>query len=143
VAEKDRIPIDWKKVDDLLLSGCTGTEVAAYLGCHPDTLYIRVEKEYGMAFSAYLAEKRSKGESLLRAHQYAKALGYTEKGDNTLLIWLGKQRLSQREPESINAALVAEADIKRHEALMAQIVSLQEERARSISESKSKAEAKS
>lgn len=44
-----------------------------------------------------MQQKRAKGESILRAHQYAKALGLTDKGDNTLLIWLGKQRLEQRE----------------------------------------------
>lgn len=100
---REETPIDWKKVDDLLISGCMGTEVAAFLGVHPDTLYKRVEAKYKMNFSAYLAEKRSKGESILRSHQYAKALGLTDKGDNTLLIWLGKNRLQQRENlEAIN-----------------------------------------
>ncbi len=89
--------IDWKKVDDLLIAGCMGTEIAGYFGIHEDTLYNRVVKKYGMAFSAYSHEKKSKGESILRAHQYAKALGLTDKGDNTLLIWLGKQRLNQRD----------------------------------------------
>jgi hypothetical protein len=89
--------IDWKKVDDLLIAGCMGTEIAGYFGIHEDTLYNRVVKKYGVAFSAYSHKKKSKGESILRAHQYAKALGITDKGDNTLLIWLGKQRLNQRD----------------------------------------------
>lgn len=91
--------IDWKKVDELMIAGCLGTEIAAYFGIHPDTFYKRVEKEKGMGFSAYIQEKNSKGESILRAHQYAKALGLTDKGDNTLLIWLGKTRLKQKEHE--------------------------------------------
>ena len=92
---QERIPIDMKKVDDLLIAGCKGTEVASYFGIHPDTLYSRVEKEKGMTFTAYSAQKRQKGESLLRAQQFAKALGATKEGDNMMLIWLGKNRLDQ------------------------------------------------
>ena len=89
--------IDWKKVDDLLVSGCPGTEIAGHFGIHPDTLYKQVEAKYETNFSAYLREKRGKGDAMIRAHQFAKALGITEKGDNTLLIWLGKCRLKQTE----------------------------------------------
>jgi len=94
-AGRPEIQIDMKKVDDLLLAGCKGTEVAAYFGVHHDTLYDRVLKEKGMQFSQYSAEKRQKGESLLRAQQFAKALGVTKEGDNMMLIWLGKNRLDQ------------------------------------------------
>src|SRR5580692_2837686 len=94
---RPEIPIDWKKVDDLMVAGCMRTEIAAYFSMHPTTFYRRVEEQYNMSFTEYLSEKRSKGESILRAHQYAKALGITDKGDNTLLIWLGKTRLDQKE----------------------------------------------
>jgi hypothetical protein len=89
--------IDWEKVDQLLIAGCKGTEIAGYLGMHPETLYRRVEEEKKVGFGVYLQEKRSKGDSLLRAHQYAKAMGLTDKGENSLLIWLGKVRLEQKE----------------------------------------------
>lgn len=94
---KPEIPINMKIVDDLLIAGCTGVEVAAHIGCHADTLYKRIENEKGMQFTAYSAEKRLKGESLLRAQQYAKALGLTKNGDNMMLIWLGKNRLNQKD----------------------------------------------
>lgn len=89
--------IDWKDVDSLLTAGCTGVEVAGYLGIHPETLYLRCEKEKQVGFSVYLQEKRSNGKALLRAKQYAKAMGNTKEGDTTLLIWLGKVSLDQRE----------------------------------------------
>lgn len=94
---RPEILIDWKKVDDLLIAGCMGTEIAGYIGISANTLYDRVQDKYNCSFSQYSQEKKSKGESILRAHQYAKALGLTDKGDNTLLIWLGKQRLNQRD----------------------------------------------
>jgi len=89
--------IDWKKVEDLLMAGCMGTGIAAYLGISPETLYDRCLIEKGKLFSHFSQEKKEKGDEILRAHQYAKALGLTDKGDNTLLIWLGKTRLKQRE----------------------------------------------
>lgn len=86
-------PIDWARVDKLLMAGCLGTEIAATFDMHPDTLYRRVEEKYKMGFTAYCSEKRSLGDALLREVQYDKAL---EK-DNTMLVWLGKNRLDQSE----------------------------------------------
>lgn len=88
---------DWELLDNLMTAGCKGTECAAFFGVHPDTLYNKVKEKYNMDFSAYLQQKHANGAAIIRAHQYAKALGRTEKGDNSLLIWLGKQRLDQRD----------------------------------------------
>ncbi len=97
---RPEVEIDWKKVDELLIAGCLGTEIAGFFCVHPDTLYRRVLEKYGMGFTDYAQQKKSKGDALFRAHQFAKALGLTTKGDNTLLIWLGKTRLKQRENDS-------------------------------------------
>ena len=86
-------PIDWERVDRLLMAGCKGTEIAPHFDMHPDTLYAQVQQKYGMIFTLYAAEKRQKGESNLREVQYKRAL----RGENTLLIWLGKNRLNQKE----------------------------------------------
>src|SRR6185369_17591776 len=64
--------IDWKKVDELLLSGCTGLEVASYFDMHQKTFYDRVAVEKGLTFTEYASGKKAKGESILRAQQYAK-----------------------------------------------------------------------
>lgn len=109
---RPEIPINWKIVDDLLIAGCKGTEVAANVGVYPDTLYRRIQDEKGQDFTAYAAEKRAKGESLLRAQQYAKALGVTKNGDNMMLIWLGKNRLDQSDTrpqdQSVNDKVIGD-----------------------------------
>jgi hypothetical protein len=118
-------PIDWRKVDDLLLAGCTGAEVAAFFDMHPQTFYDRAAAQYGTSFTAYSQSKKQNGEAILRAHQYAKALGMTKEGDNTLLIWLGKQRLNQSEtphdstvsPELISAYSTLMQEIKKQQDL--------------------------
>lgn len=88
--------IDWEVVDELLISGCTGTEIAAFLGIAPPTLYDRCESDNGVKFSEYSQEKKAKGDSLLRKVQFDAA--YKDK-DKTMMIWLGKQRLGQRDKQ--------------------------------------------
>lgn len=114
--------IDWALVDKLLLAGCPGTEIAPHFDMHPDTLYRRTEERYNMCFTAYQQEKRQRGDSLLRAKQYEKAL----QGDNTMLVWLGKNRMKQKEtPDHDN---VAENIKEQYNMLMAQIKALQGDR---------------
>lgn len=98
-------PIDWDLVDKLLEAGCLGTEIAANFDMHPNTFYERVTERYKMSFTQYSSEKKSKGDSILRAVQYQVAV---KEKDKTMLIWLGKQRLGQREPkekETFNGSL--------------------------------------
>ncbi len=117
-------PIDWRKVDELLVVGCPGTEVAANFDMHPDTFYNRLEKEKGISFTEYSLEKKQIGKSRLRSQQYSKAIGETKEGDNTLLIWLGKQDLGQCEnPKDMSVSTSIE---KNFAALMEQIDKLQE-----------------
>ncbi len=133
------IPIDWQVIDDLLIAGSLGTEVAAFFGMHPNTLYRKVEEEKGINFSEYSAQKKSTGEAMLRKQQYNKALGLSKDGDNTLLIWLGKQRLNQS--ESPQEVTVSTDTMKQFNTIMGQLTSLQS--ARKIAESNINEETKS
>jgi hypothetical protein len=96
---RPKIIIDWDKVDLFLEAGCSGAQVANNLGFDPNTLYAKCVEEKGISFSEYSTQKSSKGEAELTLHQYLKALGKRDTGDNTLLIWLGKTRLKQKEHE--------------------------------------------
>lgn len=87
--------INWELVDKLLMAGCPGTEIATHFDMHHDTFYRRVEDKYSIGFTAYSQEKRSRGDSMLRAKQFEKAM----EGNNIMLIWLGKNRLGQKEGE--------------------------------------------
>ena len=85
--------IDWKAVDRLLQAGCTGVQIAARLGIHPETLYDGCKREYKTDFSVYSQQKKEHGETLLHEQQFALAM----KGNLGMLVWLGKQRLSQKD----------------------------------------------
>lgn len=120
---RPQIEIDWKLVDDFLIAGSPGTEVAAFFSMHHDTFYRRVEEKYNMGFTAYAQQKKSTGEAMIRKQQLNKALGLTKEGDNTLLIWLGKQRLNQSETPKENA--ISEDTIKKYDAIINQLDALQ------------------
>lgn len=76
-----------------------------------------------MTFTAYSAEKRSCGDNILAEHQYKKSLGITAKGDTTLLIWLGKNRLDQR--DTPNEIQVSQDTVKNFNAIMNQLNEIQ------------------
>ena len=86
--------IDWDFVGEYLMAGCSGVEVAAQLGIHENTLYQRCKSDLGIEFVAYKQEKQASGESLLRKVQFDAAI---KDKDRAMLIWLGKQRLGQKE----------------------------------------------
>ena len=127
--------IDWDRVDELLEAGCLGSEIAAVFAIHPNTLYERTSQKFGISFSEYSQAKRAKGESALRQVQYDKALGKSKKGDNTMLVWLGKQRLNQK--ESVSEFSVAPEALQPFTALMGQIASIQDDRKRAAIKDKS------
>ena len=118
--------IDWKKVDELLIVGCTGSEIAAALGVHQDTIYRHVQSEKGTNFASYAADRRQKGNTLLRQAQFKKAMT----GDNTMLIWLGKQTLDQK--ESPEKTAYNEQAIQKLDLLMQQIDSLQDSKSKAV-----------
>ncbi len=83
---------------------CTNKEIANICGCSEDTL----ERRY-----MHVLEKgRSNGRMSLRRRQYEIAM----EGNPTILIWLGKNYLSQKEPKAVDesTAQVTEIDIKLH-----------------------------
>lgn len=98
-------PIDWKIFEQLCHIQCTHEEIASFCHVARDTLYERVEKEYGETFPTVYKRFSEGGKSSLRRHQFRMA----EK-NCSMAIWLGKQYLGQKEtdenrmPESIALA---------------------------------------
>jgi hypothetical protein len=96
---RPNLSIDWEEVDRHLEAGCSGAEVASIVGVSPDTLYRRCQTERGANFSVILQQKKAKGEAMLKVRQFSEAM----KGDRSMLIWLGKQRLGQRDRQEVVA----------------------------------------
>jgi hypothetical protein len=89
---KTKVKIDWKQVENLLMAGCSGVEIAASLGIHENTLYKRCKDDLKVEFVAFSQQNKAKGDSLLKAKQFETAI----KDKNVpMQIWLGKNRLNQ------------------------------------------------
>ena len=99
--------INWKMVDEYLRSQCDGAHIANILGIHPNTLYLACEEKFNVNFSEYSQQKKGEGKELLRARQFKAAM----EGDKTMLVWLGKQYLGQREKTDSNINLQDKAPI--------------------------------
>lgn len=88
--------IDWSKVEQMIIQGCNGVQVAASIGITTDTLYLRCIEENKINFPVYFQERRAKGDSYIHQAQYQKAL---KEKNTTMLIHLGKHRLDQKDKD--------------------------------------------
>lgn len=94
---RKKLKIDWDRVDESLIAGSNGVQVAAMLGVHPETLYDKCLQEKKVYFSDYMQQKRQEGNDILLGKQFELAKG----GDKMMLIWLGKNRLDQSDKKEI------------------------------------------
>lgn len=96
-------PIDYEMAKKLAGIQCTQEEIAAFLGLSVDTL---MRDEH---FCGIYKEGVHNGRMSLRRHQW-RAL---ENGNSTMLVWLGKQYLGQRDKWDIDADLTVRDAIDR------------------------------
>jgi len=85
---RPRKKIDQKQVEMLASIQCSYEEMGAVLDCSPDTLERR--------FAGVIKKARETGKSSLKRRQFTLAMA----GNATMLIWLGKIVLGQRETMS-------------------------------------------
>lgn len=110
---RPKADIDWEYVGKLLEAGCKAIDIANEIGINRETFYNRCEADNNIGFSAFSQERRSKGDNRLRVAQYKNAID----GNTSMQIWLGKDRLGQKDQQEISASLTvntinyADADI--------------------------------
>jgi hypothetical protein len=91
--------IDWDLAGELLKAGCDGVQIASYFGCDDETLYNRCKSDLNMGFSDFLRQNRSCGDALILKAQFDAAI---EDKDRGMLIWLGKNRLGQKDRSEVD-----------------------------------------
>lgn len=107
MAGRPKANIDYDLVDELLEAQCEGTEIAGALGIDKETLYRRVQKDKKIGFSEYKQQKRESGKTILRKAQWDKAV---DKKDTSMLIWLGKNYLEQKDKVETEDKSLSEFD---------------------------------
>ncbi len=86
--------IDWDRIDNFFICGASISQCAAGIGCSVATLERRCRSEKNAEIAQYHQEKREKGNLAIHQAQFEKAI---KEKNPTMLIWLGKQRLGQKE----------------------------------------------
>ena len=92
-AGAQEIIIDWDQVDSMCKIQCTGEEIASVLDIDYDTLSNACKREKDVKFSDYIGQKKLGGKASLRRNQWKLA----QDGNATMLIWLGKNVLDQKD----------------------------------------------
>ena len=105
---RPRKEVDYATIDKLCAIQCTGEEIASVVGVDYDTLQRKIKEDFGMTFTEYFELKRSSGKASLRRMQWKAA----EAGNKTMLIWLGKQYLGQKDKQEIDATANMNITIK-------------------------------
>lgn len=90
--------IDYRTLAALCACQCTEIECASVLGIGRATLERALKRDGHGTFAEYFAEHSGKGRASLRRRQYELA----DKGNATMLIWLGKQWLGQSEKSELD-----------------------------------------
>jgi hypothetical protein len=106
--------INWSMVELYVKSGCSQVKIAESLHLDADTLRARVKEKYDLEYSAFSAALRSEGDLLIEAQQFQKAM----KGYWPALLWLGKVRLGQREPEGNGLLAINQVSIDQSHYIM-------------------------
>ena len=90
--------IAWETVDGLCAIQCTGEEISSVLNINYDTLNRACKRVHGVSFTDYYKQKSQSGKVALRRAQFRLAV---EDGNPTMMIWLGKQHLGQRDKSDV------------------------------------------
>ena len=89
MARPKKYDIDPKQVEKLASYGCTNTEIASFFGCSKDLI--------SKSYSTNVEKGKDSGKIRLRKLQWRAA----ERGNISMLIWLGKQVLGQSDRKEI------------------------------------------
>lgn len=97
---RPKADVDANEVFKLAKLGCKTEEIADWFGVSTDTIQRR--------FAAELSKGRADVKLSLRRWQ----LQHAENGNASLLIWLGKQMLGQRDNDLVNDESIKEIEVK-------------------------------
>ena len=90
-AGRPKVELDRHNFEHLCLLNPAMVEIEAFFDCSEEAIYKWCKRTYGKPFHEVYEIYKAKGDTSLRRKQTEIAM----KGDRTMLIWLGKNRLKQ------------------------------------------------
>jgi hypothetical protein len=110
-AGRPHVVLDEEQIGQLAFDGCKDACIAAVMGCSPKTITDN--------YSKILVKKRGERHAALHKRQTLQAL----RGDNTMLIWLGKNELDQVDRQDVKHS----GEIKTNDPLVIQVVHVRDD----------------
>ena len=98
----------WASVKYMCMIHCTGEEIAGVLGMDYDTLNKNCKEAWHMPISEYIKQNNTNGKMSLRRMQWKAA----ESGNISMMIWLGKQWLGQKENLDMNVTTDEQKEVE-------------------------------
>lgn len=108
---RPKAEIDKIEFEKLCAIQCTKEEIAGWFRVSDDTIERFCQREYGTNFAVVYSQKKSVGKVSVRRKQFQVA----EKGNTSMLIWLGKQYLGQSEKQEVAVSHNDDETIKEME----------------------------
>lgn len=90
---RPEIDFDWLRLNKLCQYPLSQDDIAECMGMSKDTIARRILEMFDMSFAAYHNKKKARMRKTLMAWQFKAA----RTGNITMLIWLGKQYLEQKD----------------------------------------------
>lgn len=122
--------INWDIVEKRMEAGNTAKQIAKHLRIDIDTLYDRFKEEYKCSFSDYSVGMTECGEGDIVFTQHMKAL----QGNVTMLMYLGKVKYGQKEPETAMTSAPNQVQIDQSHRIMELEYQLEQEKVKNVSE---------
>lgn len=95
---RPRVEIDIDQLRNMVRIQCTAEECASVFECSVDTIDRRLKEEGYAGFADFLKRYSGEGKASLRRAQWKAA----QDGNPTMLVWLGKQMLGQRDRKDLD-----------------------------------------
>lgn len=95
---RPRVEIDIDQLRNMVRIQCTAEECAGVFECSVDTIDRRLKEEGYAGFADFLKRYSGEGKASLRRAQWKAA----QEGNPTMLVWLGKQMLGQRDRKDLD-----------------------------------------
>ena len=95
---RPRVEIDIDQLRNMVRIQCTAEECAGVFECSVDTLDRRLKEEGYGGFADFYKKHSDEGKASLRRAQWKAA----QDGNPTMLVWLGKQMLGQRDKQDVD-----------------------------------------
>jgi len=105
---------DWDKIELYMKAGATQISIARAMGCTVGALRKQIEERYDAPHAEVFDKFNETGAILIRVKQFQQAM----EGNTQMLLWLGKVRLAQREPEPSVYLAPAQEEINKDHLIM-------------------------